>query len=108
MATRKKSTTRKAKSTKRTTKSARSTTGASRSASRTTRRATKATGQTAKKVTDTAKTAVKAAPKTGHMMAEAMMNTAKAMETGAVVVEGVTREVERAVKSGGSRRKSRR
>lgn len=53
-------------------------------------------------------TAAKAAPKTGHMMAETMMNTAKAMETGAAVVEGVTREVERAVKGrSGSRRRTR-
>jgi hypothetical protein len=41
------------------------------------------------------------------MMAEAMMNTAKAMETGAVVVESVTREVERAAK-GGSRQRTKR
>jgi hypothetical protein len=40
------------------------------------------------------------------MMAETMKNTAKAMETGAAVVEGMTREAERAVK--GRRRTGRR
>lgn len=58
-------------------------------------------------MTGMAKTTAKTAPKAGHAIADTMKASAKAMETGAALVESMTRQAERATKSGGSRRRSR-
>jgi hypothetical protein len=102
MATRKKTTARKAKSTRTRKSPARSTKRASKSASRTTKR-------TAKQVSDAAINAAKAAPQAGYVMAEAMKNTANVIEGTGEVMEDMTRQAERAMKGGrGGRRTSRR